>query len=190
MKIERRPATILYPVPVVLVTSVDQEGKPNIITIAWAGTVCSQPPMVGIAIRPDRYSHELISRSRELVVNMPRAEQLNQVDYCGMVSGREVDKFQATGFTPVVASQVKTPLIKECPVNLECVVRHILPLGAHDLFVAEIVAGHADEEVLDEKGRVNPILAKPLAYNGHQKYWTIGEEVGTYGMSKKKPTMD
>jgi len=186
MKIERRPATILYPVPVVLVTSVDQDGKPNIITIAWAGTVCSQPPMVGIAIRPSRYSYELISRSRELVVNMPMAGQLSQVDYCGMVSGREVDKFQATGFTPLPASRVKPPLIKECPVNLECEVRHILPLGAHDLFVAEIVASHAEQEVLDDKGRVNPNLAKPLAYNGHQKYWTIGEEVGTYGLSQTK----
>ncbi|MGI6550686.1 MAG: flavin reductase family protein [Syntrophomonadales bacterium] len=184
MKIEKRPATILYPIPVVLVTSIDQAGKPNIITIAWAGVVCSQPPMVGIAIRPSRYSHELITRSRELVVNMPTAEHLKMVDYCGMVSGREVDKFKETGFTPLPASRVKPPLIKECPVNMECEVRHILQLGAHDLFVAEIVVNHVDEEVLDEKGRVNPQLANPLAYNGAQKYWTIAREVGTYGLSK------
>jgi flavin reductase (DIM6/NTAB) family NADH-FMN oxidoreductase RutF len=184
VKIEKRPATILYPIPVVLVTSIDQAGKPNIITIAWAGVVCSQPPMVGIAIRPSRYSHELITRSRELVVNMPTAEHLKMVDYCGMVSGREVDKFKETGFTPLPASRVKPPLIKECPVNMECEVRHILQLGAHDLFVAEIVVNHVDEEVLDEKGRVNPQLANPLAYNGAQKYWTIAREVGTYGLSK------
>lgn len=184
MKIEKRPATILYPVPVVLVTSIDQGGKPNIITIAWAGTVCSMPPMVGIAIRPSRYSHELITRTRELVVNMPTADQLQAVDYCGMVSGRDIDKFKVTGLTPLPASRVKPPLIKECPVNMECEVRHILPLGAHDLFVAEIVVNHIDEEVLDEKGRVNPNRAKPLAYNGAQKYWTIAEEVGTYGLSK------
>jgi flavin reductase (DIM6/NTAB) family NADH-FMN oxidoreductase RutF len=184
VKIEKRPATILYPIPVVLVTSIDQAGKPNIITIAWAGVVCSQPPMVGIAIRPSRYSHELITRSRELVVNMPTAEHLKMVDYCGMVSGREVDKFKETGFTPLPASRVKPPLIKECPVNMECEVRHILQLGAHDLFVAEIVVNQVDEEVLDEKGRVNPQLANPLAYNGAQKYWTIAREVGTYGLSK------
>ena len=104
MKVERRPTASLYPVPVVLVTSADQDGKPNIITIAWAGVVCSQPPMVGIAIRPSRYSHQLISRSQELVVNIPSADHLSRVDYCGMVSGRDVDKFQATGFTPLPAS--------------------------------------------------------------------------------------
>lgn len=185
MKVERRPTASLYPVPVVLVTSADQDGKPNIITIAWAGVVCSQPPMVGIAIRPSRYSHQLISRSQELVVNIPSADHLSRVDYCGMVSGRDVDKFQATGFTPLPASRVRPPLIKECPVNLECVVRHILPLGRHDLFVAEIVAGHADEEVLDGSGRVDPKRAKPLAYNSQQRYWSIDMEIGTYGISRK-----
>lgn len=185
MKIERRVSTNLYPVPVVLVTSADPDGKPNIITIAWAGVVCSQPPMVGIAIRPSRYSHELISRSRELVVNIPTADHLSRVDYCGMVSGRDVDKFQATGFTPLPASRVRAPLIKECPVNLECVVRNILSLGSHDLFVAEIVASHADEEALDESGRVDPKRAKPLAYSSQQKYWSIGTEIGTYGVSSK-----
>jgi len=185
MKIEKRPSTLLYPVPVVLVTSVDEDGKPNIITIAWAGTVCSIPPMVGISIRPSRYSHQLISSSREFVVNMPTADQLRAVDYCGMVSGRDVDKFKATGFTPIPGTRIKTPLIKECPVNMECQVKHIISLGAHDLFVAEIVANHIDEEALDAKGQLDIERVKPLAYNGVQKYLTVDREIGTYGMSKQ-----
>jgi flavin reductase (DIM6/NTAB) family NADH-FMN oxidoreductase RutF len=107
------------------------------------------------------------------------------VDYCGIVSGRDVDKFKATGFTPVPGTRVKTPLIKECPVNMECEVRQILKLGAHDLFLAEIVANHIDEEVLDEKGRLDVNRIKPLAYNGIQKYMAFAQEVGTYGFSGK-----
>jgi len=183
MKIERAPATVLAPVPAVLVTVAGGD-KGNIITIAWVGTVCSTPPMVSISVRPSRYSHELLCENREFVVNMPRASQVEPVDYCGVVSGRDVDKWQATGFTPLPATKVGAPLIAECPVNLECVVRHQLTLGAHDLFIGEIVATHFDEEVLDSRGHPDNAALEALAYNNGD-YWSLGEKVGSYGFSAK-----
>ncbi len=185
MKVEKKPTTILYPVPVVMVTCQDEAGGVNIITIAWVGTVCSVPPMVSISIRPDRYSHELISKSGHFVINLPTTDQAQVVDYCGMVSGRDVDKFEKTGLTPIPASRVKAPLIKECPVNIECEVRQIIKLESHDLFLAEIVANHINEEVLDDKGRLDMSRAKPLGYGAH-KYWALAEELGFHGFSKGK----
>lgn len=188
MKVEKKPVTALQPVPVVLITSADGQGNPNIITVAWAGTLCSEPPMVGIGIRPSRYSHGLIKQSGEFVINIPQEDQLKLTDYCGMVSGRDVDKFAATGFTAHPASRVKAPLIKECPVNLECVVRQVIGLGSHDLFLAEIVAYHVDREVMNEKGRIDPSRFKPFAYNGQLSYMSLGAEIGTYGFSQKSQT--
>ncbi len=186
MKIARKPTTLLYPVPVVLVTCADESGKPNIITIAWAGTVNSTPPMVSISIRPSRYSHELISKSREFVINMPSSNHLQEVDLCGLVSGRDRDKFSETGFTPEPAQKVQAPLIRECPVNLECRVLQILPLGSHDLFLAEIVAVNVDEGLLDEKGGFDIAKIGPLAYNGTGQYWGLSNLLGSYGLSKKR----
>jgi flavin reductase (DIM6/NTAB) family NADH-FMN oxidoreductase RutF len=184
MKIERRPSTILLPVPAVLVTVADGK-KGNIVTIAWAGTVCSAPPMVSVAIRGSRYSHELLECSREFVVNLPRASQVEQVDLCGSISGRDEDKWVAAGLTPLPAAKVQAPLIAECPINLECVVRHELSLGAHDLFIGEIVAVHCDEEVIDARGRLKHGALDPLAYVDGD-YWSMGEKVGTYGFSAKR----
>ncbi|NLV17652.1 MAG: flavin reductase family protein [Syntrophomonadaceae bacterium] len=185
MKVEKKPATILYPVPAVMVTCQDEAGNFNIITIAWTGTVCSVPPMVSISVRPDRYSHKLISKSGHFVINIPTTDQVEAVDYCGMVSGREVDKFKKTGLTPIPASLVNAPLIKECPVNVECEVKQIIKLASHDLFLAEIVANHIDEEVLNDKGRLDMSRAKPLGYGTH-KYWALAEELGVYGFSREK----
>ena len=128
--------------------------KPNIITLAWVGTVCSTPPMLSVAIRPSRHSHGLVNAAREFVVNVPRAAQLEEVDLAGVWSGAEHDKFKELGFTARPASRVNAPLIEECPINIECVVRHQLALGAHDLYIAEIVAVQYDEEVLDARGHV------------------------------------
>ncbi|MGE5415838.1 MAG: flavin reductase family protein [Acidobacteriota bacterium] len=186
MKIEKKAATILYPVPTVLVSCVDEAGKPNMITLAWVGTVCSEPPMLSISVRPSRYSHKLITMTGDFVVNIPSIDQLKQTDYCGVVSGADVDKFAATGFTAIPATKVKAPLIKECPVNIECVVRQTLNLGAHDMFIGEIVATHYNEEVLDAKGRLDVNKVKPFVYNGAGEYWGIDSEVGFYGFSKAK----
>lgn len=184
-KVQKRPGTALFPVPVVLVTSADDQGRANIITIAWAGTVCSEPPLLSISVRPSRHSHGLIKASGEFVVNVPGADLLKATDYCGFVSGRDVDKFAATGLTAVPASIVKAPLIGECPLNLECVVRQTLELGAHDMFIAEIVAVHQNQSALSEKGRLDVRLVKPFAYNGAGEYWGIGEVAAAFGFAKK-----
>ena len=185
MKIERKPSTALLPTPVVLL-SVAGHGKekPNIITLAWVGTVCSTPPMLSVAIRPTRHSHGLVNAAREFVVNIPRADQVAAVDLAGVWSGAEHDKFAELGFTARPASQVAAPLIEECPINIECVVRHQLDLGAHDLYVAEIVAVHYDEELIDSRGRLKTAALQAMAYVDGE-YWSLGERLGSYGQAAK-----
>ena len=184
MKIQRRPACVLLPVPAVMVSVADGSGGANIVTLAWTGTVCSAPPMLSIAVRPSRYSHELLGRSSDFVVNVPRASQVWALDYCGSVSGRDVDKFAACGLHASPASRVVSPLIEECPINIECVTRHRLALGAHELFIAEIVAVQYDEDVLDAHGRVQTQKLEPIAY-AEGEYWSLGERVGLYGAAAR-----
>jgi len=184
MKVKKSPWTALFPCPVVLVTCVDSKRKPNIITLAWVGTACSDPPILGLGIRPSRYSHELIEGSGEFVVNIPTRDILKETDFCGMVSGRDVDKFSQTGLTPEPAERVKPPLIKECPVNIECVVRKKIPLGVHHLILGEIVCVHVDQDILNEKGRIDFNEAASFVYN-QGEYWSLNRKIGTYGFSKK-----
>jgi len=173
MKVARKPTTILYPVPAVLVSCGSGE-RANIITLAWVGTLCSEPPLVGISVRPSRYSHGLIEEEGEFVVNLPSAEQVRWVDYCGVVSGRDEDKWAACGFAPAPATEVQAPIIAECPVNIECRVRQTLSLGSHDLFISEVVAVQVDEAVLDAKGHLDFARARPFAFlNG--EYRQVGE---------------
>ena len=182
-KIIKKPTTILYPIPAVMV-SCGTGSQANIITLAWVGTLCSQPPLVGISVRPSRHSHGLIREAAEFVVNLPDADQVRWVDYCGVVSGRDVDKWAACGFTPAPATEVQTPLIAECPVNIECRVRRTLSLGSHDLFIGEVLAVQVDEAVLDEHGRIDFAKARPFAFlNG--EYRQVGELLGRIGYSKK-----
>ena len=186
-KVSLKPATTMFPLPVMLVTCVDASGKPNIITLAWVGMVNSEPPMVSISIRPSRHSHRLVKASQEFVVNIPSEEMIRKVDLCGVVSGRDVDKFSETGFTPMEAKEVSPPLIEECPVNLECKVREVIPLGSHDLFLGEIVAIHIDDTVLKEKIRIDIAKALPVAYcGGAHEYWSLGKKLGWYGYTKGK----
>lgn len=178
MKKVKPGSTALFPVPAVLVTCGVE--KPNIISLAWVGTVSSAPPAVSIGVRPERFSHGLIKDSGEFVVNLPRSDQVDLVDYCGHVSGRNVDKWAACGLTPAPSNKVRTPLIAECPVALECRVTHHLALGAHDLFIGEVLSVQADEDVLDVHGRMDYDRADPLAYvRGF--YWRLGEELGRHG---------
>jgi len=180
------PATKLFPVPTVLVSCVDAEGNANIITIAWVGVVCSEPPILSVSIRPrGRHSYGIVMATNEFVVNIPPAGKVRETDYCGTVSGKNVDKFEAAGLTALPASSVKAPLIAECPVNLECVVRHRLALGTHDVFLAEVVALHADEEALDSKGRLDIAKIAPIAFCDGG-YYAMGDLIGTYGFSKGK----
>ena len=186
-KVNVKPTTTMFPLPVMLITCIDGSGKPNIITLAWVGIVNSEPPMVSISIRPGRYSHGLVKASREFVVNIPSEEMARKVDFCGVVSGRDVDKFSQTALTPVPAQVVSSPLIEECPVNLECKLRQILPLGSHDLFLGEIVAVHIDDSILGGKERIDIAKALPIAYcAGVHEYWGMGRKVGWFGYSKGK----
>ena len=185
MKVKKGPRTALFPCPVVLVTSVGSEGKPNIITLAWAGIVCSDPPTLGVGIRPHRHSYRLIEESGEFVVNVPTTEILEQTDFCGVVSGKDVDKFSATGLTPESAEHVKPPLIRECPVNIECTVKKKVPLGVHHLFLGEVVCVHFDEEILDEEGRIDFTKVSPFVYN-QGEYWSLNKKIGVHGFTEKQ----
>ena len=184
MKIERKPRTALVPTPVVMLSVADENGPPNIITLAWVGTVCSTPPMLSVSVRPTRYSYRLINAAREFVVNIPRADQLVAADRAGMCSGIEHDKFEEFGLTAVPATYVSAPLIAECPINIECVVRHQLELGAHDMYVAEIVGTHYDEDLLDERGHLLGERLAAMAFVDGE-YWSLGQCIGSYGQASK-----
>ncbi|MCW4015491.1 MAG: flavin reductase family protein [Candidatus Bathyarchaeota archaeon] len=185
MKITKKSYTALFPCPVVLVTCIDSTGKPNIITLAWAGTVCSEPPMIGLGVRPTRYSHKLITNSKEFVVNIPATKIIQETDYCGITSGKDIDKFSETKLTPEKADNVKAPLIRECPVNIECVLKKTVSLGTHDLFIGETVQVHINQSILDEKGNIDFTKAAPFTYN-QGEYWSLHKKLGTYGFSKNK----
>lgn len=177
-----KTSPLIMPVPAALVSCQRAGERPNIITIAWIGVVCSRPPLLALGIGPGRFSHAIIRDSGQLVVNIPSRDLLDQVDWCGLVSGRERDKFQQTGFTAVSAHQVRPPLIGECPVNLECQLLQVIPLGSHDLFLVEVVALWADEEVLDASGEVEVTKLAPLAYcPGVYEYWGLSRCLGRYG---------
>ncbi|MBW2148791.1 MAG: flavin reductase family protein [Deltaproteobacteria bacterium] len=178
---------VLFPTPVVLVTCKDPSSQPNIITIAWTGVVNSKPPMIGISIQPIRYSHKLIRASGEFGVNIPTREMLRVTDYCGSISGRRVNKFETTGLTAFQGEKIAAPLIEECPVNLECKVRHFLTLGMHDLFIGEILAVHADKDIVDDTGHIVPEKMDPVAFFSRPlEYWSLREKIGTYGFTQGK----
>lgn len=182
-----KPCNMLAPVPAVLVTVRDLDGNENVLTIAWAGTVCSDPAMVSVSIRKERFSHHMISESGEFVVNLVTEELAQAADYCGVKSGKDEDKFAAMGLEKAPGTFVKAPLLKASPVNLECKVVKVLELGSHDLFIGEIVAVDVDEKLLDESGRLQLEKAGLVAYL-HGEYYTLGDKLGKFGYTvKKKP---
>lgn len=180
-----KPGNMLYPLPVVMVSVADRDGRPNIITVAWAGTICTNPPMLSISVRPERYSYPILKETGEFVVNLTTRELAFATDYCGVKSGRDVDKFKELGLTPLKAEQVGAPLIAESPVNIECKVREVLPLGSHHMFLADVVAVHADEKYMDEKHKFHLEKAEPIVYS-HGAYLVCGEQLGTFGYSVRK----
>jgi len=180
----QKGATALYPTPVVVVTCALPGGKPNGITVAWTGIVCSNPPLLAVSLRPQRYSYDIICQTGQFVVNVPSAAQAQGVDRFGTVSGRDADKFELTGFTPEPATCVQAPLIREFPVNLECQVRERLLLGTHEMFIGEILAVHTDEACLNQGDAFDTEKAAPIVFipmNG--EYRALGGVVGTYGFS-------
>lgn len=180
-----KPGNMLYPLPVVMVSVADREGRPNIITVAWAGTICTNPPMVSISVRPERYSYSILKETGEFVLNLTTRELVYATDYCGVKSGRDVDKFKELNLTPLPGDQVSAPLIGESPVNIECRVREVKALGSHDMFLAEVVAVHADEKYMDENNKFHLDRADPIVYS-HGTYFTCGEALGTFGYSVRK----
>jgi len=180
-----KPFRPVYPSPAALVTSIREDGRPNIITLGEVFNISIRSPVIlGIAIAKPRYSHELISASREYVVNLPTAAMVETVDRCGTVSGRDVDKFAEFGLTPVPAQKVRPPLIAECPISIECRVIGIQEVGDHDLFLGEAVAQHVAEDALDENGRVLVDRLDPLCYM-HGEYWSCGTKLGHHGYTRK-----
>jgi flavin reductase (DIM6/NTAB) family NADH-FMN oxidoreductase RutF len=185
-KIVWKPGTMLYPVPAVLVTCGTQTEGYNIITIAWTGTVASDPPMCFISVRPERYSYDIIKKNKEFVINLTTTELARATDWCGVKSGREVDKFKALGLTAVKASKVKAPLIDESPLNIECRVRQVLPMGSHHMFLAEVVAVDAEERYINPKtGAFMLSRSHPICYL-HGRYFALGKLIGTFGYSVRK----
>ncbi len=181
-----KPGNVLSPVPVVLVSCGGTKGwKPNLITIAWTGSVCSEPPMLSISVRPERFSHEIIQDTREFVVNVPSLAQAKATDWCGMVSGRTVDKFAVTGLTPAAALKVGCPIILECALNIECRVQQSLNLGSHTMFVAEVIAVQVSSTLLDTKGRLRLEKGGLLAF-AHGQYFALGRCLGRFGYSVQK----
>lgn len=180
-----KPGNMLYPLPAVMVSVTDGKGQDNIITVAWAGTVCTNPPMVSISVRPSRYSYEMLKETGEFVINLTTEELAFATDFCGVRSGRDVDKFQEMHLTKEKAQFVKAPMIGEAPVCIECKVREIKELGSHHMFLADVLAVHADEKYMDEKGKFHLNLSKLLVYS-HGKYLATGKCLGTFGFSVKK----
>ncbi|MDF1514645.1 MAG: flavin reductase family protein [Anaerolineae bacterium] len=181
-----KPFRPVYPSPAGLVTSISPTGQPNIITLGEIFNISiASPVILGIAIHKQRYSHSLISATREYVVNCPTASMVKTVDLVGSISGRSVDKFTAFKLTPVPADKVKPPLIAECPMNMECRVIGIQEIGDHDLFLGEVVAVHILEEALDEQERVIVEKLEPLCYL-HSEYWSLGTRLGQHGFSRRE----
>lgn len=180
-----KPGNMLYPLPAVLVTSSDGKGNANIFTVAWTGTVCSDPPMVSISVRPQRYSHSLIRDAGEFVINLTTRSLAFATDYCGVKSGRDVDKFREMKLTALPAKKVGAPLIGESPVNIECRVSEVIRLGSHDMFLAKVEAVHAQQAYMDENGRFSLDRAQPIVYS-HGTYYALGKAVGSFGYSVKK----
>lgn len=192
-----KPGNMLYPLPAVMIScqypnekdslcnNPDLQGKPNIITVAWAGTICTNPPMLSISVRPERYSYHLIEKSGEFVVNLTTEDLVRATDYCGVRSGREVDKFKEMHLTPQPSREISAPGIAESPVNIECKVREIKPLGSHTLFLADVVAVTINDEYMDEKGKFH-LNSTGLVTYSHGEYFLLGKKLGTFGYSVAK----
>lgn len=182
-----RPGNMLYPLPAVMVSTGDKEGNTNIITVAWTGTICSDPAMLYISVRPERYSHHMLKESGEFVVNLTTEQLAKATDYCGVRSGRDVDKWKEAHLTPGKANELQyAPIIEECPVNIECKVTEVKELGTHHMFMAEVVSVQVSEEYLNEKGRFCLNETGLMAYS-HGEYLSLGKKIGTFGYSVKKP---
>ena len=180
-----KAGNMIYPLPAVLVTCRSKSGEDNVFTVAWTGTVCTNPPMAYISVRPSRYSYNMIKETGEFVINLTTEEMAKATDYCGVTSGRDVDKFQRCGLHKEEAEEVNVPMLVESPVNIECRVREAHEYGSHTMFVADVICVHADEKYMNESGRFELEKSNPLAYS-HGTYFGLTSPKGTFGYSVKK----
>lgn len=180
-----KPGNMLNPVPAVMVSVTDKEGKSNIITVAWAGTVCTNPPMVSISVRPSRFSYQILEETGEFVINLTNESLVKACDYCGVVSGRDVDKFAKTRLTPIPMEHVHAMGIEESPVNMECKITEKRELGSHTMFIAEVVGVTVDDRYMDETGKFH-INESGLVMYSHGEYFALGKKLGKFGYSVKK----
>lgn len=190
-KVDLKGSVILNPVPVVMVTSRGKDGKDNVFTVGWVGTVCTKPPMLSISVRPERLSHKYISETMEFTVNMPTSKLTKAVDYVGVRSGKTVDKIKEMNFTMKEGTNVSSPYINECPVSIECKVKTVLQLGTHDCFIAEVVGSHVNKNLFDEKGKIHLEKADLISYC-HGEYFKMDTNpLGSFGYSvaKKKKAL-
>ena len=180
-----KAGNMLYPVPAVLVSCQNKAGESNMLTIAWTGTVCSDPPMLSISVRKNRASHAMLMETGEFVVNLPTEGMVKELDMAGVLSGKNVNKWELLHLHPEKGQFVRAPMIRECPVNMECKVEQVLELGSHDLFLGRILSVHADSGLLDSQGRLELEKAKLLAYS-HGQYFSLGKCIGSFGFSVRK----
>lgn len=181
-----KPGNMLYPLPAVMVSTADRNGEDNIITVAWTGTVCTNPAMLYISVRPERYSYHMIRESGEFAVNLTTERLAKATDWCGVRSGRDADKWKETGLTRGKAEKLRfAPVIEECPVNIECRVTEVKELGSHHMFLAEVLAVQADEACMREDGKFELNAAGLIAYS-HGEYFSLGNSRGKFGWSVKK----
>lgn len=181
-----RPGNMLYPLPAVMVSCKRQGEKPNIITVAWTGTVCSSPAMVSISVRKERYSYEIIKETGEFVINLATKDLVRALDYCGVRSGRDVDKYKEAGLTVLASKEIAAPGIMESPVNLECRVTEVKPLGSHDLFLAEVVSVTIEDRYMNDDGKFELNRSGLITYS-HGEYFELGKKAGSFGYSVRKP---
>ncbi len=183
-----KPGTLIYPLPAVLVTCGATPEEYNMLTIAWTGTICTEPPMCYISVRKERHSYDIIKRTGEFVINLTTEEMARATDWCGVRSGRNEDKWKATGLTPMANPHVSAPIIAESPLSICCRVREVKELGSHDMFIADVVGVEADDRYIDpDTGKFSLDKANPIVYS-HGEYYTLGNLIGHFGWSVRKKT--
>ena len=185
MKQDWKPGTMIYPLPAVLVSCGKEESEYNMFTVAWTGTICTNPPMCYISVRPERHSYDIIKKNMEFVINLTTSALSRATDLCGVKSGRDTDKFALANLTPEPASKLSCPMIVQSPLSLECKVTQVLPLGSHDMFLAKIIAVNVEESLLDEKGKLHLSRCGLLSY-AHGEYFAQGRRLGGFGYSVRK----
>jgi len=181
-----KPGNMVYPLPAALISCGNTAGKINLLTVSWLGTICSDPPMCYISVRPGRFSYELIRETGEFVINLTTAEMAKATDWCGVKSGRDFDKFKESGLTPAPATMVQCPIVFESPISIECKVKEIKPLGSHDMFIADVVNIIADDRYIDPDTGAFSLAASGIMAYSHGSYYTLGKRIGKFGWSVMK----